>query len=202
MSTKALRHLRGDARLAAVIDRVGTYGLRRIRNRYECLVGAIINQQLSGPSARAIMARFRALHASRFPRPSEVALARTSVLRRIGLSSMKISYIRDLSRQIASGEIRLARLSRMDDESVIASLVSVRGVGRWTAEMYLIFALGRPDVLPADDLGLRAGVQRLYSMRALPTRAQLVRRAEKWRPYRTIATWYIWKGMQGFGEIG
>ena len=202
MSAEALRHLSGDPRLAAVIERVGEYRIRRVRNRYECLVGAIINQQLSGSAARSIMSRFRAMYPGRFPRPAEVASTRAPALRRIGLSTMKVSYIKGLSAEIGSGSLDLARISRLDDESVIAELTAVRGIGRWTAEMYLMFALGRPDVLPVGDLGLRAGIKALYSMRQMPTHSQVRRRAEKWRPYRSVATWYIWRGMQGFGEIG
>jgi len=202
LSDAAVRHLRRDARLRPVIDRVGEYGLRRVRNRYECLVGAIVNQQLAGSAARPILARFRAMYGPRFPRPEAVAATRTAALRRVGLSSMKASYIRGISRDIACGALRLDALSRMDDEAVVERLSRVRGIGRWTAEMYLMFALGRPDVLPVGDYGLRAGVRDLFSMRDLPTPAELRRRAEPWRPYRSVATWYIWKGMRGFGEIG
>lgn len=202
MSAKALAHLRTDKKLQSVIDRVGEYKIRRIHNRYECLVGAIINQQLSGSAARSIHSRFRKMYPGRFPHPAVVASTRDSALRKIGLSTMKISYIKGLSCDIESKKLRLDRFSKMDDESVIDSLVSVRGIGRWTAEMYLMFALGRLDVLPVGDLGLRVGVQKLYRMRSSPTHEQIRRIAEKWRPYRTVATWYIWRGMQGFGEIG
>ncbi len=201
MSDGAIAHLRTDRRLRPVIDRVGAFRMRRVRNRYECLVGAIINQQLSGSAARSIQSRFRSTYARRFPLPADVIATRNPVLRRTGLSSMKISYIKGLSRELESGRLRLDALTKMDDESVIDSLVSVRGIGRWTAEMYLMFALGRPDVLPVGDLGLRTGVQKLYSLRS-PSPDKIRRIAEKWRPYRSVATWYIWRGMQGFGEIG
>ena len=196
-----LHHLCTDKKLAKVIDRVGKYNMRHIRNRYECLVGAIINQQLSGSAARSIQTRFRALYPGRFPLPSEVMSTSISTLRRIGLSSMKTSYIKDISVAIDSKRLRLDSFTKMDDESIIDVLVSVRGIGRWTAQMYLMFALARQDVLPTSDLGLRTGVQRLYLLKSQLTDERLERIAQKWRPYRSIATWYIWRGMQGFGEI-
>ncbi len=202
MSEEAVRHLRRDARLGPVVARVGPYGLRRVRNRYECLVGAIVNQQLAGSAARPILARFRALHGPRFPKPKDIAKTRESTLLKVGLSRMKASYIRGISSEISTGRLRLDALSRMDDESVIERLSEIRGIGRWTAEMYLMFALGRPDVLPVGDYGLRAGVRDLFGMRELPTPAELQKRAEPWRPYRSAATWYIWKGVRGFGELG
>jgi DNA-3-methyladenine glycosylase II len=115
---------------------------------------------------------------------------------------MKVTYIKDLSEKIQSKELRISSLKDRSDEEAISHLTQVKGIGRWTAEMFLIFSLGRPDVLPVGDLGLRKGIQRLYSMPELPEKDEIEQIAEKWRPYRTVATWYIWKSLNQFGKIG
>ncbi|ABK78469.1 3-methyladenine DNA glycosylase/8-oxoguanine DNA glycosylase [Cenarchaeum symbiosum A] len=187
--------------MARLIRLVGEYNPRRTRNRHEALVRSIITQQLSGSAASSILARFRALYGGGFPRPADVARTPARKLQQAGISAMKADYIRGLSGMIDRRELKLAGFSRMGDEEVVAELVRVRGVGRWTAEMFLIFALGRQDVLPLGDLGLRKGVMKLCSMDSLPTDAEIVKTAERWRPYRTAATWYLWKGTQGFRNI-
>ena len=188
------RHLSGrDGRLAAVVGRVGEYRMRRARNRYESLVLAVIGQQLSGAAAGAAAARFRALYGGRFPRPGAVAATPEAALRGAGLSGMKAAAIAGLSARIESGALRLDALPRMPDEDVVGELSAVRGVGRWTAQMFLMFALGRLDVLPAGDLGLRRGIMLLRSAGRLPSEAEAEREAEAWRPYRSAATWYLWR---------
>jgi DNA-3-methyladenine glycosylase II len=126
--------------------------------------------------------------------PAALAAASEEALRGAGLSRTKALALQDLGRRALSGELPLERLAEMNDEEVIASLVPVHGIGRWTAEMFLIFSLGRLDVLPVDDFGLRAGVRDLYGLPDLPGRAELRERSEAWRPYRSIATWYFWRG--------
>ncbi|MEM4377439.1 MAG: DNA-3-methyladenine glycosylase [Candidatus Nitrosotenuis sp.] len=201
MSNEAIKFLRKDAKLAKIIDAVGKYKINLVRDPYESLVEAIITQQLSGKAAESISKRFRKMYGG-FPKPREVVKTPHSKLRKVGLSDMKVTYIKDLSKKIESNDLRLDSLKDMNDEEVIEHLSQVKGIGRWTAEMFLIFSLGRLDVLPVGDLGLRKGVQKLYSLSELPQKDQIERLAEKWRPYRTVATWYIWKGLSQFDKIG
>ena len=195
-----IRHLSRDRRLARVIKKVGKYEIRVTRNRYESLVGAIITQQLSGSAARSISTKFKALYAARYPKPADVAKTPDAKLRRTGLSKMKVEYIKDISRRIESGELVLQRLPRLSDEEVVEELTRIRGIGRWTAEMFMIFTLGRQDVLPVGDLGLKKGIKKLHGMGELPNEEQMLRIAEKWRPYRTVATWYLWRSLENFDD--
>ncbi len=201
MSNKAIRFLSKDPQLAEIINAVGQYKLNLVKDPYESLVEAIITQQLSGKAADSISKRFREIY-GRFPKPVEVVRTHHSKLRAAGLSGMKVAYIKDLSKKVESKKLRLESLKDMDDEEVIAQLTQVKGIGRWTAEMFLIFSLGRPDVLPVGDLGLRKGIQRIYSLSELPQKEEIEQLAEKWRPYRTVATWYIWKSLSQFDKIG
>ena len=123
-------------------------------------------------------------------------------LRSAGLSNMKISYIKDLSMKIHKKELKMSLLKKMTDEEVVAHLTQVKGIGRWTAEMFLIFSLGRQDVLPVGDLGLKKGIRRLYSLPSLPKEDEIERLAKRWSPYRTAATWYLWKSLNQFEKIG
>lgn len=201
MSSNAIKFLKKDPRLAKIIRRVGGYDIILVKNPYESLVEAIITQQLSGKAAESISKRFRELF-GRFPKPTEVLKASDSKLRTTGLSTMKIKYIKDLSKKIVTKELRINSLKNLTDEEVIVQLTLVKGIGRWTAEMFLIFSLGRPDVLPVGDLGLRKGIRRLYSLSELPQKDKIEQIAQKWRPYRTVATWYIWKSLNQFDKIG
>ncbi|KAF6243542.1 DNA-3-methyladenine glycosylase 2 family protein [Nitrosopumilus sp. b1] len=198
----AIRHLKKDSKLAEIIFNVGACKIRTTRNRYESLVEAIITQQLSGSAAKSISERFRLLYSSRFPKPIDVLKTSDSKLKKTGLSQMKVSYIKDLSKKISSKELQLNKMRNLSDEQVIEELIRVRGIGRWTAEMFLIFSLGRLDVLPVGDLGLKKGIKRLHNLKELPSEDKMKKIAEKWRPYRTIATWYLWKSLNNFDEIG
>lgn len=189
-----LNHLRKDRKLAKVIDLVGEFNLSLTKNPYESLVEAIITQQLSAKAADSISARFRAIY-GKFPKPADVIGTSDAKLRKAGLSYMKVSYIKDLSKKVESKEIRLAYMKNLSDEEVVVQLTQVKGIGRWTAEMFLIFSLGRLDVLPVGDLGLRKGIKNLYSLEELPEKEQIERIAEKWRPYRSVATWYLWRSQ-------
>lgn len=191
---KAQRHLsRRDPLLRQLIKRVGPCTLQPGGEAFPLLVRAIISQMISTKVAKTIAARVEdALHPVGLA-ASAVAAASDEVLRGAGLSRAKVLALKDLAQKALSGELPLDRLPDMSDEEVIASLVSVRGIGRWTAEMFLIFSLGRLDVLPVDDFGLRAGVRDVYELTELPNRAELRERGEIWHPYRSIATWYFWR---------
>ena len=203
MSTKnPIEHLNKDRKLAKVIKRVGSFEIRVTKNKYESLVEAIITQQLSGSAAKSISTKFRALYTTRFPKPIDVLTTPNSKLRKTGLSKMKVEYIKEISKKIESKELRLQKLPKLSDEEVVIELTKIRGIGRWTAEMFLIFTLGRMDVLPIGDLGLKKGIKKLHSMQELPTDEEMEKIAKKWRPYRTVATWYLWKSLQNFDTIG
>ncbi|MBI5698115.1 MAG: DNA-3-methyladenine glycosylase 2 family protein [Thaumarchaeota archaeon] len=197
----AVKHLRKDRKLAKIIDHIGDYNLTLTKNPYQSLVEAIITQQLSGKAADSISKRFREIY-GRFPKPVDVLKTSDVKLRKAGLSGMKVKYIKDLSKRINSKELKLGSLKNLADEEIVEELTQVKGIGRWTAEMFLIFSLGRLDVLPVGDLGLRKGVQRLHSLSELPEGEEIERIAEKWRPYRTVATWYLWKSLSQFDKIG
>jgi DNA-3-methyladenine glycosylase II len=187
-----------DPIMADAISRVGPCTLVPSPNLFETLVDAIISQQISIKAADAIMARLRvaALGASGgLIIPESLLPFDIGALRAAGLSPQKARYIRDLTEHVTSGQLQLDQLSELDDEAVINDLVKVKGIGRWTAEMILIFSLGRPDVLPVDDLGLLEGVRGAYSLEVRPTPKEVRERGEIWRPYRTFATWYMW-GMR------
>ena len=202
MDPKIIRFLKKDAKLAPIIENVGDYKIRITKNKFESLIEAIITQQLSGAAANSISKRFRLLYSPKFPKPLEVIKTPTSRLRKAGLSKMKIDYIKGLSKRIDSGELNFRKFAKLSDQEIVLELTQVKGIGRWTAEMFLIFSLGRLDVLPVDDLGLKKGVQKLYSMEKLPKKEEIEHVAKKWVPYRTIATWYLWKSLKTFDTIG
>lgn len=192
MSNKdAIQFLKKDPLLVEIITKVGNYKIKIIKNHYESLVEAIINQQLTGSAASRISKNFRTLFRSKFPKPFEVLNTATLKLQKTGLSKMKIQYIKKLSQKIISNEVDLDSLSKLADDEVIMELTKIKGIGRWTAEMFLIFSLGRKDVLPVGDLGLKKGIKQLFSMKKLPDETKIQKIAQRWRPYRTIATWYL-----------
>lgn len=197
----AIIFLRKDPALSAIIDSVGDYKLKRRNHHFSVLVEFIISQQLATNAAEAIFKRFKKLY-PKFPTASEILSTRKSKLRVVGLSGMKIEYLKDLARHIEEGRLDMRSVSKMRDENVITHLTQVKGIGRWTAEMFLIFSLGRQDVFPVDDLGLRKGVQVLFSLPEIPKPKEVERLGERWKPYRTIATWYLWKSLQKFNKIG
>ena len=195
--TKARRTLgRRDPILRDLMQRHGACGLARSQHAdpFQALVHAIISQQLSTKAAAAIAARVDALLGGS---PNEANLAEVSdaQLRSAGLSGQKVSYLRDLCEQTAGGSLSLDALDDMPDEEVIAALTRVKGIGRWTAEMFLMFRLQRPDVLPVGDLGIGKAVQRAYRLRTLPSPTRLLRLGESWRPYRSVACWYLWASL-------
>ncbi len=169
-------------------------GARQHTDPFKALIRAIISQQLSTKAAATIAARFEALFDA-FPTPSQVVAVPDERLRGVGLSSQKVGYLRDLSRRIEEGLLPMEALDRMDDEAVVERLTQVKGIGRWTAEMFLMFRLQRPDVLPVGDLGIVKAVQRAYKLRKAPTADRLTRIGEAWRPYRSVACWYLWASL-------
>ena len=201
MSEEALLHLRGvDRRLAALIDRVGPYRLtvKKTSSTFAALGEAIVYQQLTSRAAATIVGRVQALTDGprRFPAPAQVLAMPDEVLRGAGLSRAKVAALKDLSRKIVDGVVPTpAALRRLEDEQIVERLTQVRGVGRWTAEMFLIFRLGRLDVLPSQDYGVRKGFAVAFRTRGLPTPAQITNRGERWRPYRTVAAWYLWRAL-------
>ena len=199
----AARHLCDvDPVLGRIIRKVGPCTLAPRRDYFVVLCKAIFTQQISTAVAAVLFGRFRDLFPQRRPTPALVleALCRepAEVIRRCGLSRQKAAYIQDLAQHFVDNRIPTRRLARMDDEAVIEALVNVKGIGRWTAEMFLIFVLNRPDVLPVDDLGLREGVRAIYGLPDRPGAKVLTQQGEKWRPWRSVATWYVWRrGVQG-----
>ena len=181
-----------DPVMASTIELIGPCTLQPDPDVFEALVDAIISQQISVKAADAIMARIRAALSDGLVTPDTLMPFDVDKLRTLGLSPQKARYIRNLLEHIASGELDLVQLTMLDDEAVISKLVEVKGIGRWTAEMILIFSLERLDVLPVDDLGFVEGVREAYALPARPTRKEMLERGEQWRPYRTIATWYMW----------
>jgi DNA-3-methyladenine glycosylase II len=181
---RELMRAHGPCRLAA----------RQHTDPFKALTRAIVGQQLSAKAAATIFSRFEALFDT-FPTPAQVVAVPDDRLRAVGLSQQKLGYLRDLCRRIVEGELPLDVLDRMDDEAVIENLMQVKGIGRWTAEMFLIFRLQRPDVLPVGDLGIVRAVQRAYKLRKAPSPDRLTRIGEAWRPYRSVACWYLWASL-------
>jgi DNA-3-methyladenine glycosylase II len=195
---EAVPHLRQrDRRLREVIDRVGLFEPSHEPDLWWSLVDAIGSQQLSVRAAATIVDRLAALGpGGRRPTPAELLALPEETLRACGLSGAKTRYVRDLAGRWESGELRPHDLPGMDDEQVVEALTRVKGIGRWTAEMVLIFSLGRPDVLPVDDLGLRTAVQRLHGLPDRPGRADLTAIGEAWRPFRSAATLFLWRSLK------
>ena len=195
-ATKAVAHLRAvDPVLAGVIDRVGPCQARAHMegSHFDAVLRSIVYQQLSGKAASTIHGRVLALFGRRAPTPRALLRIDESRLRAAGLSTQKTRYLKDLALHAAERRFPIERLHELDDDAVIATLTQVKGVGRWTAQMFLMFRLGRPDVLPELDLGIQKGIQQAYRMRRLPTPVQVMRRGAPWAPYRTIASWYLWR---------
>jgi DNA-3-methyladenine glycosylase II len=201
MNATALKHLSAvDPVMRRLIRDFGPCGLvpETQRSPFQSLVQAVAHQQLNGTAANAILARFKKLFPGRrFPRPEDLSSVSDDDLRGVGFSRAKILAIRDLAAKTLDGGVPTARqIVKLSDDEIIERLTEVRGVGRWTVEMLLIFQLGRPDVLPADDFGVRNGFRIAYHRRALPKPKELVVFGERWRPHRTTAAWYLWRAVE------
>ncbi|MCA1562847.1 MAG: DNA-3-methyladenine glycosylase [Acidobacteria bacterium] len=189
--------LRRDPILAALIKRHGQCGLASAQraDHFSALVRAITGQQLSVKAAATIYGRMVALMPEAQPTPATLATVPDEQLRAAGMSRQKVQYLRDLSDKVLTGALPLDDLDAMSDEEVIAALTQVKGIGRWSAEMFLMFRLHRPDVLPVDDLGIVNAVHRVYRLRKRPTADRIRQIGEAWKPYRSVASWYLWRSL-------
>jgi DNA-3-methyladenine glycosylase II len=193
---KAIRHLTGsDPVLAAIIEQVGEYRIEFRDPDFETLVKSITFQQLSGRVASVIFGRLAAAVGGKVT-PENVLKLRPARMRSMGFSTQKTAYIRDLARHARKGTVAFDDLPELTDEEVIARLTQVKGIGVWTVHMFLIFALRRVDVLPVGDLGIRAAIRKAYGFAELPTPAEMQALAAKWRPYCTVASWYLWRSLE------
>jgi DNA-3-methyladenine glycosylase II len=184
---------RRDPALGSVIRQIGACRLEQRGDPYRALVRSVLFQQLAGAAARAIEARLKAGYGGRYPRAEVRAKAPPAKLRAAGLSRQKVASVRGVARAFADGTLCNRRLRRMDDDAVVEAVTQVKGIGEWTAHMLLMFSLGRMDVLPVGDYGVRKGARDLYGLDELPKPAELEALAESWRPYRSVASWYLWR---------
>lgn len=192
-----------DPSLEKVIKSVGNYSIKIRKDPFQSLTESIIYQQLAGRAASVIYGRFIKYYNNSTPSPTQILSTPDSVLRsQIGLSSKKVQYIKDLSSKVLDKKLNLTSLSDLTDEEIIAQLVQVKGIGRWTAEMFLIFCLGRLDILPVTDLGIKKAIQKIYCLSELPRPSEMLAISQPWKPYRSIATWYLWKSLSKFNSIG
>lgn len=200
---RALLHLKqADPVLRRIIERVGPCRIRYADPDFETLVRSIVFQQLSGNSARAIFARLKeAAGAESRIRPEGILTLSPEEVRRVGLSRRKTEYLRDLAEKTQAGIINFQRLPRLSDEAVVEHLSVAKGVGTWTAHMFLIFALRRPDVLATGDLGIRSAMRRVYRLRTLPTPAKAERLGAKWHPHCSLACWYLWRSKDNLAGM-
>jgi len=191
----ALPHLRAaDPILAAVIDRVGPYAMQYHEPTFRALVRSIVFQQLHGKAARAIFDRLQQKAGGEVT-PESILKLRPAQMRALGLSKQKLSYIRDLARKTRDGVVEFERFPEMSDEEVIAELNQVKGIGEWTAHMFLMFALRRPNILPTGDFGVRNAIRKAYGMKVMPKPRTMERIAKSWHPYCSVASWYMWRSL-------
>ncbi len=195
---RAIQHLkRVDSVLGEIIDRVGPCRIQYAEPDFETLVRSIVFQQLNGKVARAIFARFKdALGTGVRMAPREVLALTSAHMQGIGLSRRKVEYIRDLAERTEAGLIGFSRLATLSDDEVIRRLTTVKGIGVWTAQMFLLFALHRPDVLATGDMGLRSAIRRAYRLRKLPSPAGVGKLGVKWHPHCSVACWYLWRSTE------
>lgn len=199
---KAIYHLKkADGVLAAIIDRVGPFKMQYREPTFQILVRSIVYQQLSGKAALTIFNRLNEAAKTEPLTPESVLKLRPAKMRALGLSQQKTNYIRELARLTRAGELVFERLPALEDAEVIERLTRVKGVGVWTAHMFLIFALRRPNVLPVGDLGVRAAIKRAYGLAELPKPAEIERLAQAWHPYCSVASWYLWRSLENQGAM-
>ena len=197
MYDDALFVLKKDKKLKKIILSVGECKIKTIYNPFEALVEAIITQQISDSAGKSISKRFKNLFGKKYPTPSDIVKLSKEEIKSVGLSRMKAEYIFDISQMIVDKKLDFKIFKKMSNEDVISELTKIRGIGKWTAEMYLIFALGRVDVFPLGDLGLINGIKKLYNLEN-PSTEEILKITNSWIPYRTIGTWYIWRGVKNF----
>ena len=195
----AIAHLKkADPVLVEIIERVGPCRMdaSRTGTHYDALVRSIVFQQLSGKAAGTIHRRFCELYPGKRPRAERVLGTDDAAMRGAGLSRQKIGYLRDLSARVANGSLPLAHLGRLGDDAIIEHLVQVKGIGKWTAQMFLMFRLGRPDVLPDLDLGIQNAIQKAYGLRKRPLPRDVLRIGKNWHPHASVASWYLWRSLE------
>lgn len=196
----AERHLsRRDPVMRGFIKKYGPCRIKPHNRYFDTLVDAIISQQLSSKAAETILNRFKALYApARFPTAAQILATPDEMIRSVGVSGQKISYIKDLSAKTGDGTLKLSRIARMGDEEIIEMLTTVKGIGVWTAHMFMIFSLGRLNVLPVGDLGVRRAIERAYGIEGLPDAEQIHAVAEnrQWHPYCSVASWFLWRSLE------
>ena len=197
MYEDALVVLSKDKKLKKIISNVGECRIRTISNPFEALVEAIITQQISDSAGKVISFKFKNLFGKKYPTPNDVVKLSVNEIKSVGLSRMKAEYILGISHMVIDKKLDFKIFKKMSNDEIIFELTKIRGIGRWTAEMYLIFALGRTDVFPLGDLGLINGIKKLYDLEN-PTTEQILKITNNWIPYRTIGTWYIWRGVKNF----
>jgi 3-methyladenine DNA glycosylase/8-oxoguanine DNA glycosylase len=198
---QAINHLRtSDPVLSAIIQQVGDYGIQFRPPDFETLVKSIVYQQLSGRVASVIFGRLSAAVKGVIT-PETILKLRPSRMRSLGLSTQKTAYIRDLARHTRAGTVVFEDLAGLPDDEVIGRLTQVKGIGVWTAHMFLIFALQRTDVLPTGDLGIRNAIRKAYNLEALPTPEEMEQMALRWRPYCSVASWYLWRSLEGDANL-
>lgn len=193
---KAVSHLKTRCdRIRGVIEAVGPCKMEYREPEFSNLARSIVFQQLSGKAASTIYGRFEA--AAGQVTPERVLKLRPEKIRSLGLSKQKTEYVRDLARRTRDGEIDFAALGSMTDDEVVEALTQVKGIGVWTVHMFQIFALRRPDILPTGDLGVRTAMKNVFALEALPKPEEMIRLAEPWRPYASVASWYLWRSLDG-----
>jgi len=198
---KALNHLRkSDPVIAEIIDKAGKYSIQYREPVFETLVRSIVYQQLNGKAALTIFTRFQEALRGEVT-PEAVLKMRLPKMRSVGLSAQKASYVRDLAHRTRAGEVNFEGLAELSDQEIIDQLTAVKGVGVWTVQMFLIFALRRPNVLPTGDLGVRAAMKKAYGLDELPKPAEMERLAQPWHPYCSVASWYLWRSLDNQGAM-
>jgi DNA-3-methyladenine glycosylase II len=199
---KAILHLKkSDPVMRGIIERVGAYKIEHSEPGFGTLVRSIVNQQLSGRVANVILGRLTALLPDGKITPDAILKLAPARMRKAGLSKQKAAYIRDLARKTRQGHIQFETLADLTDLEVVEHLTQVKGIGVWTAQMFLIFALKRLDILATGDLGVRAAIRKAYQLEALPLPQQVEELAVAWRPYSSVAVWYLWRSLEGPAQI-
>lgn len=194
---KITNHLRKDPVLGPIVERIGPYRITFREPTFGALVGSIVSQQLSTKVARVIFGRLKEAMPEGNLTPENILKLRPAKMRTLGLSTRKVEYIRDIARHARQGTLDFAALPLMDDDGVIECLTQVKGVGVWTAHMFLMFALQRPNILAVGDLGIRNAVKKAYGLDHLPSAEELEEIAARWHPYRSAACWYLWRSLDG-----
>lgn len=194
---KAVKHLKkADPRLKTVIESIGPCPLKPYRYRFALLLRSIVSQQISTSAARTIYKRLHALTGNGQPTAEKVIRLSHDELRSVGLSNQKANYVRHLAEMVLQNNVRLNKMHLMSDDEVTQELIQVKGIGNWTAQMFLMFGLCRPDIFPPDDLGIQNGIQEIYQLKTRPDKNTCIEIAERWQPYRTVASWYCWRSLE------